>query len=37
MKPCAASSLVAYPVSTLVNSPRYDSPEILEPVGDPLD
>jgi putative SOS response-associated peptidase YedK len=37
MKPCAASSLLAYPVSTLVNSPRYDSPEILEPVGDPID
>ena len=37
MKPCDASSLLAYPVSTLVNSPRYDSPEILKPVGDPLD
>jgi putative SOS response-associated peptidase YedK len=37
MKPCAASSLLAYPVSARVNSPRYDSPEILEPVGDPLD
>ena len=37
MKPCAASSLLAYPISTLVNSPRYDSPEILEPAGDPID
>ena len=34
MKPCDPSSLIAYPVSTLVNSPRYDSPEIMEPVGD---
>jgi len=37
MKPCASSSLVAYPVSTLINSPRYDSPEIFEPVGDTID
>ncbi len=37
MRPCAASSLVAYPVSMLVNSPHQDSPEILEPVGDPID
>jgi putative SOS response-associated peptidase YedK len=37
MKPCAGASLVAYPVSKLINSPHYDSPEILEPVGDPLD
>jgi putative SOS response-associated peptidase YedK len=36
LKPCEASSLVAYPVSDLVNSPRYDSPDILEPAGDPL-
>jgi len=36
LKPCAASSLIAYPVSMLVNSPRNDSKEILVPVGDPL-
>jgi putative SOS response-associated peptidase YedK len=36
IKPCDPSSLIAYPVSTLVNSPRYDSPEIMEPVGDAL-
>jgi putative SOS response-associated peptidase YedK len=36
LKPCAASSLLAYPVSTLVNSPRHDAAEILEPAGDPL-
>lgn len=37
MKPCAAASLIAYPVSSLVNSPRNDSPEILVPAGEPLD
>ncbi|MGA2823887.1 MAG: SOS response-associated peptidase [Bacteroidales bacterium] len=37
MKPCEANSLLAYPVSTLINSPHYDSPEILKPVGAPLD
>ena len=36
IEPCAASSLIAYPVSMLVNSPRNDSKEILVPVGDPL-
>jgi putative SOS response-associated peptidase YedK len=36
LKPCAASSLIAYPVSARVNSPRNDSPEILEPAGDPI-
>jgi putative SOS response-associated peptidase YedK len=36
MKPCDASSLLAYPVSSLVNSPRNDSPEILTPVGEEL-
>jgi putative SOS response-associated peptidase YedK len=36
MKPCDASSLLAYPVSSLVNSPRNDSPEILTPVGEGL-
>jgi putative SOS response-associated peptidase YedK len=37
LKPCDASSLLAFPVSTLVNSPRNDSPEILKPVGVALD
>jgi putative SOS response-associated peptidase YedK len=37
LKPCAASSLIAFPVSTRINSARFDSPEILEPAGDPLD
>jgi putative SOS response-associated peptidase YedK len=37
LKPCSASSLLAFPVSTLVNSPRNDSPEILKPVGEALD
>jgi putative SOS response-associated peptidase YedK len=36
LKPCPASSLIAYPVSALVNSPRHDSPEILVPAGDPV-
>jgi putative SOS response-associated peptidase YedK len=36
MKPCDASSLLAYPVSSMVNSPRNDSPEILTPVGEEL-
>jgi putative SOS response-associated peptidase YedK len=36
MKPCDASTLLAYPVSSLVNSPRNDSPEILTPVGEEL-
>lgn len=37
LKPCSASSLIAYPVSTLVNSPRNDSKEILEPAGNLID
>jgi putative SOS response-associated peptidase YedK len=36
LKPCEASSLLAYPVSTLVNSPRNDSPEVLKQVGEIL-
>ena len=36
LKPCPASSLVAWPVSALVNSPRNDVREILDPVGEPL-
>ena len=37
LKPCEPGVLLAYPVSAMVNSPRNDSPEILEPVGDPID
>jgi putative SOS response-associated peptidase YedK len=33
-EPCAAEELHAYPISTLVNSPRNDSPEILVGHGD---
>jgi putative SOS response-associated peptidase YedK len=36
LKPCDPSTLTAYPVSSLVNSPRNDSPEILVPAGEPL-
>jgi len=36
LKPCEAGSLLAYPVSPLVNSPRNDSPEILEPAGESI-
>ena len=31
--PCPAAELEAYPVSTLVNSPRNDAPECLLPAG----
>jgi putative SOS response-associated peptidase YedK len=31
--PCPAAELEAYPVSTLVNSPRNDDPECLQPAG----
>jgi putative SOS response-associated peptidase YedK len=33
LKPCPASWLETYEVSTLVNSPRNNSPEILQPVS----
>jgi putative SOS response-associated peptidase YedK len=33
--PAASALLEAYPVSTLVNSPRNNGPELLEPI--PLD
>lgn len=36
LKPCDPASLIAYPVSSLVNSPRNEMPEIIEPAGDPL-
>jgi putative SOS response-associated peptidase YedK len=36
LKPCDPSSLIAFPVSTLVNSPRNDSLEVLKPVGNAL-
>jgi putative SOS response-associated peptidase YedK len=37
LKPCDPRSLIAYPVSSLVNSPRNESPEILQPAGEPID
>ena len=37
LKPCPAATLTAYPVSPRVNSTRNDAPEILMPVGKPLD
>jgi len=33
LKPCPSSSLVAFPVSSQVNSPKNDSPELIVPVG----
>ena len=36
MKPYKDSVLMAYPISTKVNSPRNDTPDILEPVGDSI-
>jgi len=37
MNPCDSDTLIAYPVSPKVNSPRNDSPDILKPVGDLFD
>jgi putative SOS response-associated peptidase YedK len=34
---CPSSQLVAYPVSTLVNSAQHDSPELIIPVGAELE
>lgn len=36
LKPYPAGKMITYPVSTLVNSPKNDSPEILKPVLDDL-
>jgi putative SOS response-associated peptidase YedK len=36
LKPCDPGMLIAFPVSSAVNSPRNDIPEILVPAGDPL-
>ena len=36
LKPCPSSSLVAFPVSSLVNSPKNDSPEVVAPIGEML-
>jgi putative SOS response-associated peptidase YedK len=33
LKPCPSPSLVAFPVSSLVNSPKNDSPELIVPMG----
>jgi putative SOS response-associated peptidase YedK len=37
LKPCPSSSLVAFPVSSLVNSPKNDSPELIIPIGKELE
>ena len=37
LRPCNPSLLTAFPVSTKVNSPRNDTPEILVSVGNPVD
>jgi len=29
-----ADEMIAYPISKLVNSPQYDSPELINPIGD---
>jgi len=34
--PCAEGRLAAHEVSSLINSPRNNAPELLEPVGDAL-
>ena len=36
LNPCDSAALIAFPVSQLVNSPRNDSPEILEPAGEAI-
>lgn len=33
LRPFTSDELVAYPVSTLVNNPRHDAPQCLEPVS----
>jgi putative SOS response-associated peptidase YedK len=33
LHPYPASEMVAYPVSKLINTPQYDSPELIQPVG----
>ena len=33
LRPCSSENMAAYPVSTLVNNPRHDVPECLEPVA----
>jgi len=34
--PCAEERLAVHEVSSLINSPRNDAPQLLEPVGDTL-
>jgi len=36
LKPCHSESLVAFPVSSLVNSPKNDNPELIVPTGKEL-
>lgn len=33
LRPYSSEDLIAYPVSTLVNNPRHDAPQCLEPVS----
>lgn len=33
LRPYPSDELQAYPVSTLVNNPRHDAPDCLEPVS----
>lgn len=33
LEPYPANDMVAYPVSKLVNTPQYDTPELIKPVG----
>ena len=33
LRPYSSEELMAYPVSTLVNNPRHDAPQCLEPVS----
>ena len=35
MVPYDAGKLVAFPVSTFVNSPKHDDPECIEPLASP--
>ena len=32
--PYPSNEMIAFPVSKLVNSPQYDSPDLIKPVGE---
>jgi putative SOS response-associated peptidase YedK len=32
--PYPANEMIAYPVSKMVNSPQYDSPDVIKPIGE---